>query len=84
MKIIKYFGKFFDQPRLVNNLTNEKTGKILEKAKSNVLSIKEIKQLSESLKTADGKALFKELIPEPENITSNDIFQKLADFLYTV
>lgn len=63
---------------LANNLTNEKTGKILEKAKSKVLSIKEIKQLSESLKTADGKALFKELIPEPENITSNDIFSEIG------
>lgn len=63
---------------LSNNLTNEKTGKILEKAKSNILSIKEIKQLSESLKTADGKALFKELIPEPENITSNDIFSEIG------
>ena len=49
-----------------------------EKAESNILSIKEIKQLSEGLNTADGKALFKELIPEPENITSNDIFSEIS------
>ena len=47
---------------LSNNPTQEKSGKILEKAKSNILSIKENKELNEGLKTTDSKENIKKNI----------------------
>ena len=49
------------------------------KAKEEVLSLREIKELSTSLnKTEQGTKLFNSLIPDPENISANDIFSEIG------
>lgn len=58
-----------------NKIDNE-TKKILQKAKTKVLSFKEIRILHKS-PNRDDKFL-KELIPEPENITSKEIFSEIG------
>lgn len=59
-------------------MADKKIVPILEKAKNKILSLKEIKILDENLnKTNEGKAFFKKLIPDPENITSGEIFKEI-------
>lgn len=55
-----------------------KNVEILKKAKTNVLSLSEVKYLFSSLKTAKGKEFLKKLIPDPENIKAKDIFQEIG------
>lgn len=56
----------------------EKIGSTLEKAKNNILSFNEIKLLDKHLnKTKEGKKFFNKLIPEPENISSSEIFKEI-------
>ena len=59
-----------------NNEINTKTKSILNKAKEKVLNFKEIKYLYKS-KEVDKKFLNR-LIPEPENITSKEIFSEIG------
>ncbi len=55
-----------------------KTAKVLEKAKNKILSPTEIKLLDENLsKTKNGRDFFNKFIPEPENITSKEIFKEI-------
>ena len=63
---------------LAKNKVNSKTEKLLHKIKSEVLNVNEIKNLSENLHTKDGRTLFNNLIPEPENITSKEIFSEIG------
>ena len=58
------------------NKVDDSTNKILNKAKNKALKIKEIKQLYNSPQK-DNNFLNK-LIPEPENITSKDIFSEIG------
>ncbi len=69
---------------VINYLKENKTPKILsdilEKSKSKILNLSEIKTLYTSLgKTKTGKELLKNLIPEPGNITSGEIFSKIGE-----
>lgn len=59
---------------LENNKLSEKVKEILNKAKENVLSIKEVDTLSKNL----DRDSFNKLIPPPENITSKDIFKEIG------
>ena len=52
------------------NKVSSQTYKILQKIKTEVLNMKEVKTISEEL---EGKELLNKLIPEPENISSKDI-----------
>ena len=61
---------------LKENKVDDSTNKILNKAKNKVLKFKEIKLLYSSPQK-DNKFLNK-LIPEPENITSKDIFSEIG------
>lgn len=61
---------------LKNNKTDPKTSNILNKAKTKVLSFKEIKTLHKSKNRND--EFLKNLIPEPENITSKEIFSEIG------
>ena len=57
------------------NRVSIETNKILQKIKTDVLNMKEIKTLSEEL---EDKELLNKLIPEPENISSKDIFSEIG------
>ena len=62
-----------------NNSLRPDTTKILEKTKDKVLNFKEVKTLQESIgKTEKGKTFLNKLIPEPENITSKEIFSEIG------
>lgn len=56
------------------NKFDKKTKKILEKARSKVLSFKEIKNLYQN----NDKNFLNKLIPEPENISSKEIFSEIG------
>ena len=61
-----------------SNLDN-KTSELLEKSKEKVLKYKEIKYLSENLsKNEAQKDFLNKLIPEPENISSKEIFSEIG------
>lgn len=57
------------------NKVSSQTYKILQKIKTEVLNMKEVKTISEEL---EGKELLNKLIPEPENISSKDIFSEIG------
>ena len=58
---------------------NKGLKQVLEKSKSKILNLKEIKTLHAGLsKTKTGKKLFNSLIPEPDNITSKDIISEIG------
>lgn len=61
---------------LKEHKTDATTQKILNKAKHKILSFKEIKQISNT-KNLDSK-FFNKLIPEPENISSKEIFSEIG------
>lgn len=63
---------------LTKNKVNSETEELLHKVKSKVLNVNEVKNLSENLHTKDGRALFNNLIPEPENISSKEIFSEIG------
>lgn len=61
-----------------NNKISKSTADILEKAKTKVLKLSEIKTVYDDIgKSENGKTLLKELIPDPENVTSKDIFSEI-------
>lgn len=58
---------------------NEKTITILEKNKERILRFKDVKTLFEKFKDDEkGKDFLKKLIPDPENISANDIFSEIG------
>jgi len=58
---------------------DEITARRLEKAKSKVLNFKEVRGLFKVFeKDKDGTALLNKLIPNPENITSKEIFSEIG------
>ena len=58
---------------------DDKATNILNKAKTKVLSYKEVKTLADKFsKVKDGNKMFDKLIPEPENITSKEIFSQIG------
>lgn len=64
---------------IAKNTIKENIQKDLEKAKNKVLNIKEVSELRKELTQTDqGNKLLKELIPEPENITSKDILKDMG------
>lgn len=63
---------------LAKTSVNKEIEKILQKSKSKVLNINEVKILSENLTTTNGKKLLNNLIPEPENISSHEIFSEIG------
>ena len=69
----KYISEF-----LHRNNTDKNLKKILNKAKKEVLSYRDISLLTEKLRTKEGKKLMQNLIPEPENVTSKDIFSEIG------
>ena len=74
--ITKRNEKYIDE--FLNKNPNLQKG-ILEKAKNKVLSFNEIKTLHGELsKIKNGRKLFDKLIPEPENISSKDIFSEIG------
>lgn len=50
----------------------------LEEAKTNILSLSKIKKLMEDLKAKKLDGFMKKLIPDPENISSKDIFSEIG------
>ena len=58
-----------------NNTVKSSVKGTLNKAKNKVLSFKEVKQLHEEI---GDKNFLNELIPEPENITSKEIFSEIG------
>ena len=63
---------------LSKNHIDTNTKDVLHKAKTGILSLNEIKSLSENLNTNEGKKLLQKLIPEPDNITSKEIFSEIG------
>lgn len=60
---------------LKNNKVGEKLKDVLEKAKTDILSLKEIKLLFKDKEHAD---IANKLIPPPDNISSKDIFREIG------
>lgn len=57
---------------------SDKVKSILDKAKTKIMSLKEIKIISKELKSEkSGDEFLKKLIPDPENITAKDIFKEI-------
>lgn len=73
---IKNFNTELVDKFVSKNNINQKTKSILEKSKTKVLSIKEIRQLYKTPKV--DKKFLNKLIPEPENITSKEIFSEIG------
>lgn len=69
-----------DNIKLINeylekNIISEKSQKILEKAKTKLLSLKEVHELFNSKEL---KPLANKLIPPPDNISAKDIFKEIG------
>jgi len=63
---------------LKNNNIDKETTQILEKSKDKVLKFKDVKKLCKDFKDGGKKDFFNTLIPEPENITSKEIFSEIG------
>lgn len=64
---------------LKNNFTDKKSAEILEKAKTKILKYSEIKTLFKKFEyNESGKKLLNKLIPDPENVTSKEIFSEIG------
>ena len=87
----KILGKFFDKKPteilssdkidkfVSENNIDEKTTEILNKAKNKVLSLNEVKHLSDKFeKLKNGSEFFNKLIPDPKNISSKEIFSEIG------
>lgn len=62
-----------------NNQIEARTREILEKAKEKTLSFKEMKIIqNKSVNNKELKTLLNKIIPEPENVTSKDIFSEIS------
>ncbi len=60
------------------NSLSEDSLKFLEKAKTNILSFSKIKKLKDELEAKKLDGFIKKLIPDPENISSKDIFSEIG------
>ena len=79
IKEIKNNNKQLIDEFVKNTPLNTDTTKILEKAKDKVLNFKDVKKLHQNIeKTDNGKKFLNKLIPEPENITSKEIFSEIG------
>lgn len=79
IKEIKNNNKQLVDEFVRNNSLRPDTTKILEKTKDKVLNFKEVNTLYDSIgKTERGKTFLNKLIPEPENITSKEIFSEIG------
>ena len=79
LKQIKNRNKELINEFLELNSVDEKTGKILEKAKEKILKYKEVKHLFKTFKNDyAGKKFLNKLIPDPENVTSKEIFSEIG------
>jgi len=64
---------------LAKHKVDETSANLLEKAKSKVLKYKEIKSLFKNFESnKEGTMLLNKLIPDPENITSKEIFSEIG------
>lgn len=64
---------------LTKNSTSEDFKKILSKAENKILSVFEIKKLTNELaQNKNGAELLNELIPDPQNIKAKDIFSEIG------
>lgn len=62
------------------NSLSDKLKKALEENKEKVFKFSDFKFLAKDLsKTENGRRFFNELVPEPENITSSEIFSKIGE-----
>ena len=76
---IKNFNKDLINNFLTHHKQSNKTAEILNKAKTKVISFNDIKHLYANLNhTFEGKKFFDKLIPNPENITSKEIFSEIC------
>lgn len=73
-QIKKYNTEIVDE-YIKNNEVNENLKNILQKAKKNVLSLKEVKELFKDEKHSQ---IANKLIPPPDNISSKDIFREIG------
>ena len=60
------------------NSLSEESLNILKQAKTNILSLSKIKKLTKDLKAKKLDGFMKKLIPNPENISSKDIFSEIG------
>lgn len=64
---------------LLNNKVSQQTGEFLQKAKEKVLGFSKTKTIFEELKNKPGgKEFLDKFIPNPENITSKEIFSEIG------
>ncbi len=63
---------------VANHVTATATAKILKKAKTEILSPREIWALHSELKDKASKRFLDKLIPPPENVSSKDIFSEIG------
>ena len=76
---IKQKNKELIDKFLQTTKTSKETTEILNKAKDKILNYKEVKYLNtKQPQSNEFKNFFREFIPEPENITSKDIFSEIG------
>ena len=76
---IKQANKELVEGFLSENPVSKTVKNVLEKAKSKVLGIKDMKTLNKEIgNTENGKKFIDEFVPEPENITSKDILRDVG------
>lgn len=79
MKELKEHASELVEDFLKKNHVDDKTKELLDKAKDKVLHFKEVKSLFKKFdKNPEGKKLLNELIPDPENIDSKEIFSEIG------
>lgn len=71
----KFVDEFISKNK---NSLSKNSLKTLEEAKTNILSLSKIKKLMEDLKAKKLDEFMKKLIPDPENISSKDIFSEIG------
>lgn len=79
LKELKIHASGLIENFLKKNNVDEKNKELLEKAKNKVLKFKEVKTLFKKFdNNAEGKKLLNNLIPDPENIDSKEIFSEIG------
>lgn len=79
LKQIKEFNTQLVDEFVSKNFVDGKSKTILEKSKDKILNIKELEHLTKKIsKTKDGSIFLKQFIPNPENITSKEIFSEIG------
>ncbi len=63
---------------LKQNKVGRETEDVLHRAKNNILGLNDIDILTKNLKTHNETKLLQDLIPEPENISSKEIFSEIG------